>query len=483
MSNLPSSFRALFSFTDHTTTYRVDPTPTTIALSVAAAVVVLFVALVVVAWRRPGAFVVPIVPALLGVIAGSGTFVTLDTFAKVKYPSVVPHTGVIFAQVIRLNHAAFAIGVGAAVGAVFVVAFRTKGHLALLPLAIPLLVAGIGLGKAGQYARTVNDIGYLPFFELAEGGVMHAGRDHEVPVRLMSHFSRRSFLLFFSQTVIEPSAYPTDSDEYAKWNATRSVHVAAPAPGPVPIVARGRWGPVSFTTALEGKAVPEVASPFFSLRVGNEFHYRVRRAKFEGRALFFVPLGGGEREDELVISVTGTRERPMFRTFLIEVRHADELRGFEVVAFDGEMRAYDAEHETLGAPMLTVIPDLAIRRHEPCTFSLVGAGLAECQRGGNPADVAAAPVDAKAGARWRGARRGDVRVPPEAFALAAPATFTRSKQDTGGTIVTAFVALMTAGIVIPPNASETASYTLVSTRPGPAGAPEALGSSPLVGDR
>ena len=466
------SWSSFFTFADHGTTYRVDPTPTMIALSVAGAAVVLFVALVVVAWRRPGAFVVPIVPALLGVVAGSATFVALDHFATVKHPSIVPQTSVVFAQAVRMNHAAFAIGVGTAIGAVFVLALRTRGHAQLLPLVLPLLLAGVGLVRARHHATSIRDVGFLPYFDLPDGGVMHAGRDHDVPVRLMSHFSQKSLLLIFSQTVIEPS--PFAADAYPTWNATRSVHVTAPAPGPVPLVARGSRGPVTFTTQLEGKAVPEIASPFFSLRVGNELRYRVRVATFEGRALFFVPLGGGGHEGELVLSVTGTREHAMVRTFVVEVRRGDERHEVEVVALDGEMRAFDAARERIGEPILGAIPELAIRRFEPCTFSIVRTGLAECQRGGNAADVPAAPIDAQTRARL--ARRGrdaDVQALPDAFALAAPATFTRRKQDTPGTLITAFVTLMTAGIVIPPNGSETASYTLVATRPGPAGSPEA----------
>ena len=61
-----------------------------------------------------------------------------------------------------------------------------------------------------------------------------------------------------------------------------------------------------------------------------------------------------------------------------------------------------------------------------------------------------------------------------AFAGAAPTTFTRTTSRAGGGFASAFVAIITIGLVILPDGSTSSSYTLIGTQRGAEGAPEAL---------
>ncbi len=108
----------------------------------------------------------------------------------------------------------------------------------------------------------------------------------------------------------------------------------------------------------------------------------------------------------------------------------------------------------------------------PCTFALLDAGHALCQRGGRSADIPAEPSPLARGSRER--TRDPIGRPPVAFAGAAPLTFERTTSRGGGGFASAVIAIITIGLVILPDGSTSSSYTLIGTQRGALGAPEAL---------
>jgi hypothetical protein len=230
---------------------------------------------------------------------------------------------------------------------------------------------------------------------------------------------------------------------------------------------------VTLSTRLTLEAVPERASPLLSLRVGDRSVYRERVKSSDGAVLYFLTLPGRETLHEVVVDVVGTRERDGLRTFVIEVARDEARREVEVVALAGETRFYDAEHGTVGAPAVAFDGEPSAPDPVPCSFALLDAGHALCQRGGRSADVLSPPVIATAPAR--GSQRNQLAVgrPPVAFAGAAPATFERTTSGRTGGLATAFIAIVTFGLVILPDGSSSSSYTLVATRRGAEGAAEA----------
>lgn len=229
------------------------------------------------------------------------------------------------------------------------------------------------------------------------------------------------------------------------WSAFIS---ARTRPGTIPFLAEALRGPVTLTTKLSARAVPEIASPLFSLRVGDRSVYRVRARSSNGAVLYFITLSGSETIHEVTVEVIGTRIRDGFRTFVIAVRRDDTMREVEVVAMAGETRVYDGEAATVGAPIVAFDGEASGPDPVPCTFALLDAASALCQRGGRSADVPAA--------------------------ASAPMTFERSTSSTSSGAATIFVAIVTVGLVILPDGSSSSSYTLISTQRGAEGAPEAL---------
>jgi hypothetical protein len=338
---------------------------------------------------------------------------------------------------------------------------------------------GIAAVHGAQHADTVCAARSMPFYEIQGQRDVHVGRDRDVSVQLMRPPGWR---LFGS----EHGPQPVDGKAMG-WSSANHVHVhSARDVGEIPFVAEATHGPVTLTTNLHVRAVPELASPLFSLRVGDRFVYRVSARSSGGALLYFISLSGYETLDELTIEVMGTRERNAFRTFVLEIRRADSAADVEVVALNGETRFYDAEHETVGEQIVSF--DFEDSRVHPdpvaCTFNLMEAVHALCQRGGRDADVPAALRAAgDAGFRSRRARdwaqedekrREKVAAPPVAFEGAAPAAFAHHTSSTVGGIATAFVALVTVGLVILPDGSTSSSYTLVESHRGPVGAAEAL---------
>lgn len=61
----------------------------------------------------------------------------------------------------------------------------------------------------------------------------------------------------------------------------------------------------------------------------------------------------------------------------------------------------------------------------------------------------------------------------ERHAIGAPLSFEHHSSNTAGSIASAIVTIATIGLVIPPSGSTSMSYTLVDTKRGPEGAPEA----------
>lgn len=457
------------------TTYAIDARPVHLAVLGAVVCVALLALTVLVARRKAGAVVSPFVPVLALPFGGFPMFVYgTRKWAWGHYDARwAAHA---FHDAMLMDAAAAAVGVGAGLAAILVVALRTDNHLRVVLFALPCAALGLSLRSAARHADSIYAVGYMPYYEVIGQRDMHVGRERDVPVALMRPPQR---IWIFGM-----ESGPQLLDEYtrAHWKGDETVHVRATAPGRVPFQAVAHDGPVTLTTNLHVRAVPERASPLLSLRVGDRFVYRVRARSSDGALLYFVTLAGSETVHELTIEVVGTRERDAFRTFVLEVRRADMHRFVEVVALGGETREYDAEHGTVGAPIVGF--DGESSRPDPvrCSFALLGASRAVCQRGGRDADVPAGAVvtyGAASATDARRSRRGakpkdEVGRPPVAFAAAAPATFERNTSSTAGSIVTALIAVATVGLVILPDGSSSSSYTLVSTRRGAEGAPEAL---------
>jgi hypothetical protein len=211
---------------------------------------------------------------------------------------------------------------------------------------------------------------------------------------------------------MEDGPRPVDDGLRDGWSRDERVHVRATAEGLVPFTAVARRGPVTLTSKLEVVALPETSSPLLPLRVGDHAVYRVRDKSSNGAVLFFIPLSGGEDIHAVTVDVTTTREREGFRTFVMTVAREGQVREVEVVALNGETRLYDVATGKVGAPIV-------------------------------------------------------------ALSGAAPELQEKHRSSTAGGIVTVFVAMVTVGLVILPDGSSSTSYTLVSTRRGPEGAPEA----------
>lgn len=457
-------------------TYAIDSAPVVLSILLAALAVGSLVALVVAAWRRPGAIVPPIVPALALPLFGGAAFLVIVP------PHRAPSTRLAadaFRDALVLDAAAVGVGVGVVLAAILVVAIRSAGHVRLLPLALLSVVLGGASYRAYAHARTVERVGVLPHFVVTGLAEMHAGREYDVPVELRV-FERRWWIF---RGIGDETAVPLEESWRASWQPDAHVHVAARAPGDVPFVARAHKGPVSMSTRLSVRARREVASPLLSLRVGDRFTYKVHVRSSEGALLYFFSIGGGTTvADDRIVEVTGTRQRAGFRTFVIETRrgaagagdaHADaDRREVEVVALDGETRAFDAERMKIGEPVVAFTGERNGADPVACEFTLLGARSAVCQRGGRDADVAAPPLPAATLRKAALAKVGVAR-PPVAFAGAAPLVFEQHTSDGASTFASVLVAVVTIGLVIPPDGSRDTVHTLVATSRGPEGAPEA----------
>jgi len=426
-----------FEKTIDQTTYRIDAAPVHGALFAAGVGLALLVTLVVVARRRPGALISPFVPALGLVFVGFATF--LYAARRLAWAGADAHGATtVFHDAIVLDAAAAAVGVGAGVAAILVLALRTRHQLRLLPLALPCAMLGVVATSAVRHADALARIGSMPFYEVEGQKQMHAGRSRDVPVHLMRPPGYR----FWSG--LEDGPRPVSEDVRARWRGDERVHVHPTKPGRFDFVAEARSGPVTLTSRLHVDAVSETASPLLSLRVGDRFEYRVRARSSDGAFLYFVTLKGHETFHEATVEILGTRDRDAFRTFVIKVTQQDRQHEVEVVAIDGETRFYDAERGTIGAPVVAFTTDEHSQPDPvPCSFALLDAGAALCQRG------------------------------HYAFAGAAPLAFQRSTSHAGKGIVTALVAIATIGLVILPDGSSASSYALVATHRGPEGAAEA----------
>ena len=468
-----------FEATLDETTYVIDPRPIHLAILGAGLAIVSLVALVMMARRRSGALVNPIVLGLAMVPTALLAFVYI--LRHMPYFRLFGGTdsrdaSTIFRDAIHVDAAASAIGLGAIVSVALILALRNDSQLRLLYLALPCAVAGAATFPAVMHARSIMEVGSLPFYGAHSPTAMHVGRERDVPVTLLR--PPRKYWLWGS----EGGPRPVDDAIRDGWGHVEHVHVRANAAGSIPFTAAARRGPVTLTTKLFAQAVPEVASPLFSLRVGDRYVYRVRARSSDGAVLFFITLSGGESTHEVTVEVIGTRIRDGLRTFVIAVRRDDTTREVEVVAMAGETRVYDAEAGTVGAPIVAFDGEASGPDPVPCTFALLDAAKALCQRGGRTADVAAAPgttygvtngprASSRAGGR---ATKDAVGRPPVAFAGAAPMTFERSTSSTSSGIATVFVAIVTIGLVILPDGSSSSSYTLIATQRGAEGAPEAL---------
>lgn len=451
------------------TTYRVDATPAYLAVAGAAICLALLVFLVMRAQRAGGALVSPSSLALAVVFAGVPAFYFVTRRLPLWGGGGTYSATRVFHDAIVLEGAAAGIGFGCVVAASLVLALRDEGQLALLRVALPCLVIGTAVASVGRHADAIAEAGLMPFYEVPGRREMHVGRERDVPVQLM----RDGWHGWF---ISENGPRPMDDKTAAKWTSVKRVHVSAKTTGKVYFVARAHRGPVMFETKLDVTAVPEIASPLLSLRVGDGAVYRVRARSSDGALLYFARLAGHASESELRVDVTETREREGLRTFVLVVTHDGSRREVEVVALGGETREYDPEHGIIGKPVVGFAGDTGGTDPVPCSFALLGAPDALCQRGGRPSDVPASatlPYGANAALPSRSASKDDIARPPVAFAGAAPATFTQHTSSTAGTLATVFVALITIGLVILPDGSSSTSYTLVSTHRGAEGAPEA----------
>lgn len=454
-------------------TYAIDSAPVVVALAVAALALASLAALVVAAWRRPGALAAPIVPALAMPLFGGVAFLVIvppHHAAKTRLAADA------FRDALVLDAAVVGVGVGVVLAAILVVAIRDAGHVRLLPLALLSVVLGGASYRAYAHARSVERVGVLPHFVVTGLAEMHAGREYDVPVELRV-FERRWWIF---RGIGDETAVPLEASWRASWHPDAHVHVAARAPGDVSFVARAHKGPVSMSTRLSVRARRELASPLLSLRVGDRFTYKVHVRSSEGALLYFFSIGGGTSPaDDRVVEVTGTRERAGFRTFVIETRRGaagagdGDRREIEVVALDGETRAFDAERMKIGEQVVAFTGERNGADPVTCAFTLLGATSAVCQRGGRDADVPAPPLPAATLRKAALAKVGVAR-PPVAFAGAAPLVFAEHTSDGASTFASVLVAVVTIGLVIPPDGSRETVHTLVATRRGPEGAPEAL---------
>lgn len=465
-------FPSTFQGNAQNTTYTIDAHPVLYAVGGAALAIVLLVLLVVLAWRTKGALVPPIVPALAAPLAGGIAFLWLVPWGK---RTTTDFAVDVFRDALVLDGVAVGVGVGTVAATILIMAIRDDGHLRLLKLSLPIVLLGLVITRASiVHAHSIRDAGSLPFYVVDGPAEMHAGRSYDVPVSLMG--SGHRWWLFGWHDASHPT--PVDEATRLRWDAQSTVRVEAKSPGDVSFTARGKRGPITLESRLKVRARREVASPLLSLRVGDEFIYRVHARSSEGLLLYFISVGpASEHVDELRIRVLEARARNGFRTFALSVDRDGEHRELEVVAVDGETREYDVEHGKIGAEIIEHRIDDGAPDPVPCSFALLGAHYAKCQRGGRSADVPAPPLPTakskvKLERRRLAPQEANVARPPVAFAGAAPAYFERHTSNTGGTIASAFVAIVTIGLVIPPDGSRHSSYTLVATHRGAEGAPE-----------
>ncbi len=460
MTLLPATFDATLG----DTTYSIASRPVHLALFGAATAALLLVALVIAAWRRPGALIAPIVPALAAIVIAVPVYLMFSP-ARVRGERSVDN---LFRDPLRYDAAAFAIGLGVLFASILILALRKEGHLRLVPIALPCAILGLSLTAAQNHAESLHRVGELPFFTASGPREMHVGHELDVPVQLARPAQR--YWWFGWRTEREP--HPVDDATRARWFGPDHVRVRATEAGKVWFNASAERGPVKMTTKLFVVGRREVASPLLSLRVGDRFVYRVRAKSSDGALLYFISISGHESIAQVSIDVTGTRERDGFRTFVLAIHKSGEVSEVEVVAVDGETHLYDVLSHKIGAPVIATQGDRVSLDPVPCSFALLGATDAICQLGGRTRDVPAS-ITIDELARRRKTSRDVIARPPVAFAGAAPVTFQQNTSSGGGGFVTALVAVLTIGLVILPDGSSSSSYTLVSTERGPEGSPEA----------
>jgi hypothetical protein len=361
---------------------------------------------------------------------------------------------------------AIVVGAGAGFGA-FVAMVVSSPSRAVIAFGIATMGAAGGLVAASRRdAQALAAFGDLPFFVAKGRDDLHVGRERDVAVEL-DYLAPPSGFWIFAQA---GGPRPLEPSEGARWSPPPSVHVRAEVEGRFPVTVTARRGPVALTSTLWFRGRREAASPVLPLRVGNRWVYRVVTKKDTGHEL--LRRTGGEENDEpsFEMEVTREGERDGFRTFTIETRGGGAAGGVtKVMALEGQT-LFALDDGTEGAAAVEVTGDLTAADPIGCRPRLLGIKSATCQRGGAAADELPPP-------RKRApARRGHKPEPapgPLRFALGGPLSFSTHKGDINGAIATGVVAVITLGLVAPPDRSTTTTYTLMETHPGPEGAPAA----------
>jgi hypothetical protein len=443
---------------DHT--YAIDAWPMQLSLAGGVIMLALVVAVFALGRRTPPAV---LAGAIGGVVLSGGLtwVVTAPGGGQGLYASTM------FRRAMEAYALATTLGVSGAVAAL-VIALAHIEERRVLRIGFGTAAIGIALAVFSRgEAVELREIGQLPFFAVMGSNALHAGHAREAEVVLMREPVTKWRILFFPMREDGPQPY----ENPAAWSAPKKVHVRADAPGRVVVEAHAKRGPVRLTSKLAFEAKREQASPLLPLRVGNRWTYRVVEKEGTGLMLYVNTVGGAESEDQLEIEVVRAGERSGFRTFTLAVRGHGRDTEQEVVALEGKTLALAADG-TLSAP---VIEGDEGSTPFPCRVRLIGI-LGTCQSGGAQADELPKPPPSESRAP---PRRRDAKPEPEKelvpvrFALAGPLALRERDGSAAGALGVGVLAIATLGAVILPNGSST-TYSLVETRPGPAGEPEAL---------
>jgi hypothetical protein len=442
---------------DHT--YAIDAWPTQLALAGTVIVLAFLVTTFALGRRGPPAVLAGAI-ASLAVSGGLAWFVTKPGGGTGLF------TVVVFRRAFETYAMATAAGVGATCAAIAIALSQLKERrvlgVGLGTAALGIALALLSRGDAGELKR----IGRLPYFAVKGHDQLHAGHAREAEVQLVREPGTKWIFIIPTK---EDGPQPYENAE--SWSPPKTVTVRADAPGRVKVEARAQRGPVRLTSKLTFEAKRESASPLLPLRVGNRWVYRVVHKQDSGLLFYVASTGGGQSEDRLEMEVVRAGERGGFHTFTIAVRGHGRDEEQEVVALGGQTLTL-REDGTPGEPVI----EADDQRGEvfSCRARLLGiAGT--CQWGGADTDQLPKPPPSKkrpAARRRKDEPEQKQKLVPVRFALAGPLELRQRYGSTAGALGVGLLALMTLGTVILPHGS-TATYSLVETRRGPAGAPEA----------
>ena len=355
------------------------------------------------------------------------------------------------------------------IGVLQLIFYRRMPLGALLPWSLGALGASLAtMGLALAQAVDVGDA-YLPVIDLAAAVGFHAGVARHVRPQLFRRIEAGGRI-------------PLDDPGWT----VDDVVFEAPSPGVVERTASARQGPFTVSTRVKAKAHADAGSPWFPLRVGNEWHYTLTTTSKDDGTRYLLFFTGSTTPNvktaEVIVTIEKAPARDGWREYTLVVKSGtgDALGQHLLRPIDDETYFYDPPTHSGVEPadepeptnpksalhvLLEIDPGTAPERG--CRMADMGAG--RCQMGGATEDVLPPPPPVVVPPKKPPARAPSKAAPPlvparvpTAYALGGPNHLSTQWESHGGA-ASWIVGVLTMGIVIPVGMSGGQEYVLMQT--------------------